>query len=156
MGVNLLLLAITVLGKLAEAAKKAFDAKVKENDEFVSKMKKEIENVSKRAREKKVLESQVAGYKKTLEEQEATISKLQSDLQRLSELRSKENEEHEAELAAAREAVKNAEEYCAGRFGAFSESLSSRLSSFVILSFSIICQTICSLFWCLCSVLYQP
>ena len=42
MGVNHLLLAITVLGKLAEAAKKAFDAKVKENDEFVSKMKKEI------------------------------------------------------------------------------------------------------------------
>ena len=68
MGVNLLLVATTVLGKLAEAAKKAFDAKVKENDEFVSKMKKEIENVSKRAREKKALESQVAGYKKTLEE----------------------------------------------------------------------------------------
>jgi len=112
----------------AEAAKKAFDAKVKENDEFVSKMKKEIENVGKRAREKKVLESQVAGYKKTIEEHEATISKLQSDLQKLSELRSKENEDHAAELATAREAVKNAEEYCAGRFGAFSKLLSRKLS----------------------------
>ena len=73
---------------------------MKENDEFVSKMKKEIENVGKRAREKKVLESQVAGYKKTIEEHEATISRLQSDLQKLSELRSKENEDHAARWCA--------------------------------------------------------
>ena len=111
-----------------EAAKKAFDAKVKQSDEFVNKMKKEIEQAKKRAKEKKVLEKQVAGHKKTIEEHEATISKLQSDLQKLSELRSKESEDHDAELATAREAVKNAEEYCAGRFGAFSELLSRKLS----------------------------
>jgi len=128
LGGNFLLWAVTVFDVSSEAAKKAFDAKVKENDEFVSKMKKEIENVSKRAREKKVLEGQVAGYKKTLEEQETIVNQLRSDLQKLSELRLKEKEEYEAELAAARESVKSAEEYCAGRFGAFSESLSSMLS----------------------------
>src|ERR1041385_5165381 len=87
----------------AEAAKKAFDAKVKESDEFVNKMKKEIEQAEKRAKEKKILEKQVASHKKALEEKEAAISKLQSDLQNLSELRSKDKEEHEAELAATRE-----------------------------------------------------
>lgn len=51
----------------AEAAKKAFDAKVKENDEFVNKMKKEIEQTEKRAKEKKILEKQVASQKKALE-----------------------------------------------------------------------------------------
>ena len=61
---------------LAEAAKKAFDAKVKENDEFVHKMKKEIEQVEKRAKEKKALGQQVAAQKKTIEEHEATISNL--------------------------------------------------------------------------------
>src|SRR3954464_7659734 len=100
----------------AEAAKKAFDAKVKESDDFVNKMKKEIEQAEKRAKEKRVLEKQVASHKKTIEENEAAISKLQSDLQKLSELRSKEQEEHKAELAATRESVKNAEEYRAGRF----------------------------------------
>ena len=113
---------------LAEAAKEVFDAKVKENDEFVHKMKKEIEQVEKRAKEKKVLGQQVASHKKTIEEHEATISKLQSDLEKLSELRSKEKEEHDAELVATREAVKNAEEYCAGRFASFSELLSGEMS----------------------------
>ena len=89
--------------KSAEAAKKAFDAKVKESDEFVNKMKKEIEQAEKRAKEKKVLEKQVASHKKALEEKEAAISKLQSDLKKLSELRSKDKEDHEAELAATRE-----------------------------------------------------
>ena len=112
----------------AEAAKKAFDAKVKESDEFVNKMKKEIEQAEKRAKEKKVLEKQVASHKKTIEEHEATISKLQSDLEKLSELRSKEKEDHDAELVTTREAVKNAEEYCAGRFASFSELLSSEMS----------------------------
>jgi len=113
----------------AEAAKKAFDAKVKESDEFVNKMKKEIEQAEKRAKEKKILEKQVASHKKALEEKEAAISKLQSDLQKLSELRSKDKEDHEAELAATRESVKNAEEYCAGRFASFSEMLSSKMPS---------------------------
>ena len=114
---------------LAEAAKKALDAKVKESDEFVNKMKKEIEQAEKRAKEKKVLENQVASHKKTIEEHEATISKLQSDLHKLSELRSKEKKEHDIELAATRESVKNAEEYCAGRFASFSEMLSSNIFS---------------------------
>ena len=115
--------------KLAEAAKKAFEAKVKESDEFVNKMKKEIEQAEKCAKEKKALEKQVAIHKKTIEENEAAISKLQSDLQKLSKLRSKEKENHEVELAATRESVKNAEEYCAGRFASFSEMLSSKMSS---------------------------
>ena len=76
------------------------------------------------------MEKQVASHKKTIEENEAAISKLQSDLQKLSELRSKEKEDHEVELAATRESVKNAEEYCAGRFASFSEMLSSKMSSF--------------------------
>src|SRR3954470_23211140 len=103
----------------AEAAKKAFYAKVKENDDFVNKMKKEIEQTEKRAKEKKTLENQVAAQRKTIEEKEASLSKLQSDLQKLSELHSKEKEEHETELAATRESMKNAEEYCAGRFASF-------------------------------------
>src|SRR3954466_3536146 len=111
---------------LAEAAKKAFDAKVKENDEFVSKMKKEIEKAERRAKEKLSLEKQIVGHKQTIEEHEATISKLQSDLQKLSELRSKEKEEHDAELATTRASVKSAEEYCAGRFASFNEFLSSK------------------------------
>ena len=90
----------------AEAAEKAFDAKVKESDDFLNKMKKEIEQAEKRAKEKKALEKQVVSHKKTIEENEAAISKLQSDLQKLSELRSKEKEDHEVELAATRESVK--------------------------------------------------
>src|SRR3954469_17245034 len=91
-------------------------------------MKKEIEQAEKRAKEKMVLEKQVASHKKTVEEHEATISKLQLDLQKLSELRSREKEGNEAELATARESVKNAEEYRVGRFASFSELLSSKLS----------------------------
>ena len=44
---------------LADAAKKAFDAKVKENDDFVQKMKKEVDQAERRAKEKKLLEKQV-------------------------------------------------------------------------------------------------
>ena len=101
---------------------------MKESDEFVNKMKKEIEQAEKRAKEKKALEKQVASHKKTIEEHEAAISKLQSDLQKLSELPSKGKEDHEVELAVTRESVKNAEEYCAGRFASFSELLSSKMS----------------------------
>ena len=64
----------------AEAAKKAFDAKVKESDDCVNKMKKEIEQAEKRAKEKKVLEKQVISHKNTIEANESAISKLQSDL----------------------------------------------------------------------------
>src|SRR3954469_14084291 len=74
-----------------EAAKKAFDAKVKENDDFVNKMK-EIDQAEKRAKENKSLEKQVHFYKKTIEENEASITKLQSDLAKVSELRSKDQE----------------------------------------------------------------
>ena len=65
-----------LMTKSTEAAKKAFEAKVKESDEFVNKMKKEIEQAEKRAKEKKALEKQVASHKKTIEENEATISRL--------------------------------------------------------------------------------
>src|SRR4051812_10644430 len=133
----------------AEAAKEAFEAKVKESDEFVNKMKKEIEQAEKRAKEKKTLEKQVASHKKTIDENEAAISKLQSDLQKLSELRSKEKEDHEVELAATRESVKNAEEYCAGRFASFSEMLSSKMSSLYCASNLLLsCYLVCFLHHC--------
>src|SRR4051812_17917886 len=90
-------------------------------------MKKEIEQAERRAKEKLSLEKQVAGHKKTIEENEAAISKLQSDLQKLSELRSKEREAHKTGVEATRNSVKNAEEYCAGRFASFSEMLSSKM-----------------------------
>ena len=63
-----------------EAAKKAFDAKVKENEDFVNKMKKEIDQAEKRPKEKNALEKQVHAYKKTIEENEVKITELQSDL----------------------------------------------------------------------------
>ena len=116
-----------------EAAKKAFDAKVKENDDFVNKMKKEIDQAENRAKEKKALEKQVQSYKKTIKENEANITQLQTDLAKVSELRSKDQEAHKAELEATREAVKTAEQYCAGRFAVFSETLSGRLLSFCFL-----------------------
>src|SRR3954464_5455978 len=103
-------------------------------------MKKEIEQAEKRVKDKKFLEKQVASHKKTIEEHEAAISKLQSDLKKLSELRSKEKEDHEVELAATRESVKNAEEYCAGRFASFSELLSSKACFWCASTLFLVCQ----------------
>src|SRR3954470_24221602 len=108
----------------AEAAKKAFDAKVKENDDFVAKMKKEIDQAEKRAKEKKALEKSLHHYKETVKENEASIAKLESDLAKLSELRTKEEKDHKAELESTRKSVKDAKEYCARRFAVFSETLS--------------------------------
>jgi septal ring factor EnvC (AmiA/AmiB activator) len=109
---------------LAEAAKKAFDAKVKESEEFVAKMKKEIEQVERRAKEKKALETSLHHYKQAVKENEACISKLESDLEKLSELRAEDEKKHQAELEATQKSVRTAEEYCAGRFAVFSETLS--------------------------------
>ena len=109
---------------LAEAAKKAFDAKVKENDDFVAKMKKEIDQVEKRAKAHKALETSLHYYKQAVKENEACISKLESDLEKLSELRAEDAKKHEAELETTRKAVKAAEEYCAGWFAVFSQTLS--------------------------------
>ena len=50
---------VSNLFRLADAAKKSFDAKVKENDDFVQKMKKEIDQAERRAKEKLFLEKQV-------------------------------------------------------------------------------------------------
>ena len=102
---------------------------MKENDDFVKKMKKEIDQAENRAKEKKSLEKQVLFYKKAIEENEASITKLQSDLEKVSELRSKDQEKHKAELETTRKVVRTAEEYCAGRFAVFSETLSGRLLS---------------------------
>src|SRR3954471_24140869 len=103
-------------------------------------MKKEIEQTEKRAKEKKTLENQVVALKKVIEEKEASLSKLQSDLQKMSELHSKEKEEHDVELAATRESVKNAEEYCAGRFASFSELLSSKTCFWCASNLFLVCQ----------------
>src|SRR3954464_13726667 len=110
-------------------------------------MKKEIEQAEKRVKDKKFLEKQVASHKKTIEEHEAAISKLQSDLKKLSELRSKEKEDHETELAATRKSVKNAEEYCAGRFASFSEMLSSKI--FLLTSYFWLVALFSLMFFCL-------
>src|SRR4051812_30212404 len=90
-------------------------------------MKKEIDQAKKRAKEKKSLEKHVFYYKEVVKENEASIMKLQSDLEKLSELHSKEEETHKAELETARKSVKAAEEYCAGRFAVFSETLAGEL-----------------------------
>ena len=79
---------------LAEAAKKAFDAKVKESNDFVTKLKKEIEQVERRAKEKKALEMSLYHYKEAVKENEACISKLESDLEKLSELRAEDKKKH--------------------------------------------------------------
>lgn len=113
-------------------------------------MKKEIEQTDKRAK-------QMASHKKALEEKESAISKLQSDLQKLSELRAKDKEEHEAALAAAREAVRSTEEYCTGRFAVFCEMLSSKT---LLFSMNPTCFCLVSLIQsvhrcCLCSLFYR-
>src|SRR3954471_20361405 len=74
---------------VSEAAKKAFDAKVKEHDDFVAKMKKEIDQAEKCAKEKKTLEKNLLHYKEAMKVKEATITKLEFDLAKLSELHTK-------------------------------------------------------------------
>ena len=53
-------------------------------------MKKEIDQAERRAKEKKSWEKQVLYYNKAIDENEASITKLQSDLAKVSELRSKD------------------------------------------------------------------
>ena len=50
-------------------------------------MKKELEQTERRAREKKSLEKQVHDFQETKKKDDVMIAKLQSDLQKLSELR---------------------------------------------------------------------
>ena len=89
-------LPIYLFGTLfAEAAKKSFDAKVKENDDFVAKMKKEIDQVKRRDKEKKALETSLYHYKQAVKENEACITKLESDMEKLSELPAKDEEKHQ-------------------------------------------------------------
>src|SRR4051812_49485625 len=90
-------------------------------------MKKEIEQVEKRDKEKKALETSLHHYKQGVKDNEACISKLESDLQKLSELRAEDEKKHQAELEATRKSVRTAEEYCAGRFVVFSETLVGEL-----------------------------
>ena len=112
--------------RLAEAAKKAFDAKVKEHDDFVQKIKKELEQTERRAREKKSLEKQIHELQETKKKDDAVIAKLQSDLQKLFELRVEEKKVFESELEKSQQSLQHAELYCAGRFEFFSEKLSGK------------------------------
>ena len=112
--------------RLAEAAQKAFDAKVKEHDDFVQKIKKELEQTERRAKEKKSLEKQVHDLQETKKKDDAMIVKLQSDLQKLSELRVEEKKAFESELGKSQQSLQHAEIYCAGRFEFFSEKLSGK------------------------------
>src|SRR4051812_8239916 len=87
-------------------------------------MKKEIEQVERRAKEKKTLDTSLYHYKQAVKENEACISKLESDLEKLSKLHAEDEKKHQAELETTRKAVRTAEEYCAGWFAVFSEALS--------------------------------
>ena len=111
------------LFQLADAAKKAFDAKVKENDDFVQKMKKEIEQAKRRAKEKKSLEKQVQDLLEAKKKDDAMIAKLQSDLEKVSDLRTQEKKMYECEREKAQQTLVDVEKYCAGRFDVFSEKL---------------------------------
>ena len=114
--------------RLADVAKKAFDAKVQENDDFVQKMKKEIDQAERRAKEKKLLEKQVQELLEVKKKDDAALAKLQSDLEKVSNLRSKDKEVYECELEKSQKMLVNAENYCAGRFDVFSEKLAGEFN----------------------------
>lgn len=110
--------------KDADAAKEAFDAKVKEHDDFVRSMKKEIDQVKRRAKEKQTLVKQLQELQEAKKKDENSIAKLQSDLQKISELRQKEKERYDLELVQSKADLKAGEGFCAARFDMFSEKLS--------------------------------
>ena len=87
-------------------------------------MKKEIEQTERRAKEKKSLEKQVHDLQEAKKKDDVVIAKLQSDLEKLSELQTPEKKAFESELEKSQQSWLHAENYCAGRFDFFSEKLS--------------------------------
>ena len=108
--------------------RRTFDAKGKENDEFVQKMKKEIHQAERRAKEKKLLEKQVQELLEAKKKDDAALAKLQSNLEKNSDLQSKEKEVYECELEKSRQMLVDAENYCASRFDVFSEKLAGEFN----------------------------
>ena len=120
---RLMLLCCCLIFCFVDAAKKAFDAKVKENDDFVQKMKKEINQAERQAKENLLLEKQVHELQEAKKKDEATLAKLQSDLEKVPELHAKEKATYESELEKSKQELIDAEGYCAARFDVFSEKL---------------------------------
>ena len=92
----------------------------------MQKMKKEIEQAERRAREKKSLEKQIHDLQEAKKKDDALLVKAQSDLQKLSELRVEEKKAFESELKKSQQSLEHAENYCAGRFAFFSQKLSGK------------------------------
>ena len=113
---------------LVDATKKPFDAKVKENDDFVQKMKKEIDQAERRAKEKKLLEKQVQELLEAKKKDDVALAKLQSNLEKVSDLQAKEKELYEFELEKSRQMLEDAENCCTGRFDVFSKKLTGRFN----------------------------
>ena len=88
-------------------------------------MKKEIEQTERHAKEKKSLEKQVHDLQEVKKKYDAIIAKLQSVLEKLSELRAQEKKAFDSELEKSQQSLLHAENYCAGRFDFFNEKLSS-------------------------------
>ena len=86
-------------------------------------MKKEIDQAERRAKEKKLLEKQVQELLEAKKKDDAALAKLQSDLEKVSDLQAKEKELYEFELEKSQQMLEDAENYCAGRFDVFSEKL---------------------------------
>ena len=95
-------------------------------------MKKEIEQTERRAKEKKALEKQVHDLLEAKKKDDAVIAKLQSDLEKVSELRTQEKKAYDSELEKSQQTMVDAENYCVGRFDVFSEKLSSEFLFFLI------------------------
>ena len=67
----------------------------------MQKMKKEIDQAERRANEKLFLEKQVKELQDAKKKDEAMLAKLQSDLEKIIELRSREKDAHKAEMVEA-------------------------------------------------------
>ena len=77
-------------------------------------MKKEIDQAERRAKAKK--------------KDDAALAKLQSDLEKVSDLRAKEKEVYECDLEKSRQMLVDAENYCTSRFDVFSEKLAGEFN----------------------------
>ena len=88
---------------------------VKENDDFVQKMKKEIDQAKRCAREKRSLEKQVQELQDEKKKDEVTLAQLQSDLKKVIGQLSQGRHTHKTEMIEV-------EKYCAGRFAVVSKN----------------------------------
>ena len=88
----------------------------------------EIDQSERQAKEKNLLEKQVQELLEAKKKDDAALAKLQSDLEKVSDLWSKEKELYECELNNSRQMLVDAENYCASRFDVFSEKLAGEFN----------------------------